>query len=161
MFKTLNAILILSFIFTLGCQSNDKSNFQVKKEDDLNIQSIEMGQKLVNTHWKLIELYGKPITQHINNPQDVHLILNPSNNSISGFAGCNQFFGDYELKAGMRINISLSGSTLKACHDAAFDEHTFLSVLELTDNYIIYKEQLQLNVGRRAPLAVFKAMVAD
>ena len=44
-----------------------------------------------------------------------------------------------------------------AC-DGVTIERTFLEVLEQADNYTIANGELSLNIGRRAPLAVFKAV---
>ncbi|MDX1271979.1 META domain-containing protein, partial [Bizionia paragorgiae] len=48
--------------------------------------------------------------------------------------------------------------TLKACPDMTFNEAEFLKVFEMADNYTINGDELNLNVGRRAPLAVFEAV---
>ena len=44
------------------------------------------------------------------------------------------------------------------CPDVAVNESEFMEVFELADNYTIYNDTLSLNVGRRAPLAVFEAV---
>ena len=49
-------------------------------------------------------------------------------------------------------------STLKACPDVEVNESEFLNVFELADNFSLSGDTLSLNVGRRAPLAVFKAV---
>jgi heat shock protein HslJ len=61
----------------------------------------------------------------------------------------------------MRIGFSQMASTMKACPDVNVDESAFLKVFELTDNYTINDDTLRLNVGRRAPLAVFEAVYFD
>lgn len=48
-----------------------------------------------------------------------------------------------------------------ACPDAKINEAEVLKVFELTDNYTINDGVLSLNVGRRAPLAVFKKVTAE
>ena len=47
---------------------------------------------------------------------------------------------------------------MMACPDVAVNEADFLEVFELADNYTIVNDVLSLNVGRRAPLAVFEAV---
>ena len=47
---------------------------------------------------------------------------------------------------------------MKICPDVDVNESDFLKVFELADNYTISEDILTLNVGRRAPLAVFEAV---
>lgn len=47
---------------------------------------------------------------------------------------------------------------MKTCSDEDIKESEFMEVFKLTDNYTISGDILNLNVGRRAPLAVFKAV---
>ena len=49
-------------------------------------------------------------------------------------------------------------STLRACPDVKVNESEFLKVFNLTDNYTMVEDKLTLNIGRRAPLAVFEAV---
>ena len=47
---------------------------------------------------------------------------------------------------------------MKMCPDVDVNESDFLEVFELADNYTIKDDVLTLNVGMRAPLAVFEAV---
>lgn len=47
---------------------------------------------------------------------------------------------------------------MKTCPDVDIKESEFMEVFKLTDNYMISGDILNLNVGRRALLAVFKAV---
>ena len=86
-------------------------------------------------------------------------MLNEADSSVSGFAGCNSMTGSYTLEEGMRIRFSNLGLTMRACPDVNVDEQALMEVFDLTDNYTITNDTLSLNVGRRAPLAVFE--IAD
>ena len=66
--------------------------------------------------------------------------------------------GTYTLEEGNRIKFSKMGSTMMACPDGIINERDFLEVFELADNYTINNNELSINVGRRAPLAVFEAV---
>ena len=44
------------------------------------------------------------------------------------------------------------------CPDLDLDESEFMEVFELSDNYRIHNDTLELNVAKRAPLAVFAAV---
>ena len=43
------------------------------------------------------------------------------------------------------------------CPDVKVNEAEFLKIFEIADNYTITGDELSLNVGRRAPLAIFEA----
>lgn len=107
--------------------------------------------------WKLKTLEGKEMSD-LNLQKDVYFMLNSKENRVSGFAGCNSMMGGYTLHEGNRIRFTQMGSTMMACPDVTFSESDFLKVFELADNYTINNNELSLNVGRRAPLAVFEAV---
>lgn len=93
-----------------------------------------------------------------NQDREMYFMLKSDGNQITGFSGCNAFTGEYILKEGNRIRFSNIGVTLKACPDVAINESEFLDVFKLADNFTINKDTLSLNIGRRAPLAVFEAV---
>lgn len=115
-------------------------------------------EEIVNKYWKLLELEGETVQMEDNQEREQYFILR-SDGSFSGFAGCNYFNGQYELTEGNRISINDNiAMTLMACPDVDVDERAFMEVFELTDNYTIDGDILSLNVGKRAPLAVFEAI---
>jgi heat shock protein HslJ len=93
-----------------------------------------------------------------NQEKEAYFMLKTQDNRVTGFAGCNTFNGTYTLEDGNRIKFDQMLSTLMACPDVDVDESAFLKVFELADNYTIDGDTLMLNVGRRAPLAVFEAV---
>lgn len=114
--------------------------------------------KIVNKYWKLKKLEGNSIQMAANQEREQYFILK-SDGSITGFAGCNHFNGNYELAEGNRISIQKNMAvTLKACPNVIVNESAFLKVFELADNYTINGDTLNLNVGKRAPLAIFEAV---
>lgn len=61
-----------------------------------------------------------------------------SDGTVSGFAGCNQFNGQFELTEGNRIRFNENlALTMKSCPDVAINESEFMEVFKLTDNYTI------------------------
>lgn len=70
----------------------------------------------------------------------------------------SNFSGEYTLKKGNRIRFKNMAIAMKSCPEVDVNETEFLKVFELADNYTIYKDVLSLNLGRRAPLAVFEAV---
>lgn len=113
---------------------------------------------IVNKYWKLKTLNGQAVKMSANQEKEQYFILK-SDGSIAGFAGCNQFNGSFELLKDNRIRINENlAVTMKSCADKDIKESEFLKVFKLTDNYSIKGDELRLNVGKRAPLAVFEAV---
>ena len=116
---------------------------------------------ITESYWKLETLEGKTISTLQENEKEIGFTLNEKENRITGFAGCNNFFGTYKLEAGDRISFSSLGATKMACPSSAFNENKFLEIFGLADNYRITGDRLELNVGRRAPLATFKRVAKN
>ncbi len=147
-------LIALSFVFLLSCTTSRKSNKQTSGNQD----SEKSANDITNKYWKLVKLEGKNVTMAKNQERETYFTLKPDGMQVTGFSGCNSFNGVYTLEAGWRIRFSQMASTLKACPDVNVDEREFLKVFELTDNYTLTGDTLSLNVGRRAPLAVFTAV---
>lgn len=108
----------------------------------------------INKKWELISLEGNEVMTS----QPVYLDFD-TYNRITGFAGCNTINGNYTIKNGTQINFTQVASTRMMC--APYDmniEKEVMEVLKTADNFTMTNGQLMLNVGRRAPLAVFAEM---
>lgn len=116
------------------------------------------GEPITEKYWKLKTLEGKVIKMAENQDREIYFILKTDDNRVRGFAGCNTITGNYKLEEGNRIRFSKMATTLMICPDVDVNESEFLKVFELADNYTIKDDVLSLNVGRRAPLAVFEAV---
>lgn len=116
---------------------------------------------IVEKYWKLKTLEGQDVTMGDNQEREIYFTLKTQDNRVTGFAGCNSISGEYILEEGNRIRFDKMASTLRLCPDVDFNESEFLKVFELADNYTIVDDVLSLNVGRRAPLAVFEAVYMD
>ena len=113
---------------------------------------------IVEKYWKLKTLEGKEIKMADNQEREIFFTLKSQDNRVTGFAGCNSISGEYSLEEGNRIRFSHMATTMKMCPDVQINESEFLQIFELADNYTINGDELSLNVGRRAPLAVFEAV---
>ncbi len=113
--------------------------------------------EITNKYWKLKTIEGQNVEMTDNQTKEQYFILR-GNNIVNGFAGCNNFSGSYKIEAGNRIRFDKMAVTMMICTDEKIMEPQFLKVFELADNYTINGDQLMLNVGRRAPLAVFEAV---
>lgn len=99
---------------------------------------------LVNTYWKLIEIDGAVIETH-EKQREVHILMEQEDNRARGFAGCNNFFGNYELD-GNAVKFGQLASTMAAC--PYLDEETALfRALEKVGEYEILGESLELRGG--------------
>ncbi|MFH1121944.1 MAG: copper resistance protein NlpE N-terminal domain-containing protein [Bacteroidota bacterium] len=113
------------------------------------------GAGIKGKKWKLVELNGKPVENTSGNGKEYFISLQQEESRISGYAGCNSFFGSFELKEGERITFSKMGSTMMACPDMATEQELF-KVLETIDNYTYDGKTLQFSKARMAPLARFE-----
>jgi len=110
---------------------------------------------LTSTTWRLTELYGKTIRFISKGQGEPHLILRPPERQLTGFSGCNGFFGLYR-KAGSGLSFSDLGATMMACPNNTELEHTYFKALKATDHYRIFGQMLELYHGREV-VARFEA----
>jgi heat shock protein HslJ len=116
---------------------------------------------ITEKYWKLKALEGQDINIVDNQEHEIFFTLKTNENRVTGFAGCNTISGEYTLEAGNRIRFKNMATTLKICPDVDISESEFFNIFEIADNYTIKDDVLSLNVGRRAPLAIFKAGYFD
>jgi len=114
-------------------------------------------QELLTGKWKLIELMGKPVTEPETPRQQIHITFVFADMRVSGSAGCNQYFGTFEMPGNGRIRFSKIGATMMACPEPAMAaEQEFLQMLEMVDNYAATEKTLSLHKARMAPIARFE-----
>ena len=144
--KTKIIVITVLSIFVMSCNSKKE-----KKVDSFD-------ESITGKYWKLKTLKGKDIKMEENQKREIFFTLKANDSSVSGFAGCNSLVGQFSIEKGNRIRFKNMGTTLMICPDISFKESEFLDVFKLADNYTIKDGVLSLNVGRRAPLAVFEAV---
>jgi len=113
---------------------------------------------IIGITWKLTTLQGETVATTSNQKQNIHFVLQ-EDGKVTGFTGCNTFHGSYTMEEGNRIRFSKMASTRMACRDVPVKEFDFLKVFELADNYTVNENKMMLNVGKRAPLAVFSKII--
>ena len=148
------ALIALTFFSCNSTKTSDSAQKEISEQEVTTDDTDSHG--ITNKHWKLITLEGRSIEMVENQEREIFFTLDPEENRIMGFAGCNTITGNYKLEKGNRIRFSSMASTLKACPDVDINENEFSEVFELADNYTIDGNKLSLNVGKRAPLAVFE-----
>jgi copper homeostasis protein (lipoprotein) len=108
-----------------------------------------------SSEWKLESLYGISIDSEI----EISLINDSENRRISGFAGCNNFTGSYELMGNNKVKLLPVAATKKACMDEKVSnlEMEFLQMLQKVNQYALNGNQLILQGEAGEELAHFSA----
>ena len=146
--KILSIVAIAGLFLMVACTSapvNDK-------------QSLAAEPQLTERYWKLLELNGEAVSMSPNQDREAHFILKALDNRLTGYSGCNMFFGNFVLEADNRIRFDQVGATKRACPDAHLQEFEFLQVFGLANNYSFQGGLLALNGDHETPLAVFKSV---
>ncbi len=112
-------------------------------------------EALTNTYWKLLEIGGKPVKTPTGQ-KEAHMILATAESKVHGNAGCNNFFGSFEVD-GDSLTFGQTGATMMACLDGMDTEQAFLAALGETDRYSISGLMLHLYKGEEL-LAKFEAV---
>lgn len=140
-------ILALLMFLLVACRPSNQIS---------DLVGVPEERPLENTYWVLTELDGKPIATS-NESKKLHIQLNPVTKTASGFAGCNQFTGEYTL-AGKKISMNNLASTRMFCQKTMAIEDLFLKILKQVDEYQIKEHELFLRKGNQQ-LAKFQADV--
>jgi uncharacterized lipoprotein YbaY/heat shock protein HslJ len=104
--------------------------------------------ELRDTYWKLLEVDGRQVAAPEGGPE-AHLILATEESRVTGHAGCNRFFGSFEV-SGDRLGFSALGSTMMACPEGMQTERAFLQALGEANRYAISRQILTLFADDRA-----------
>ena len=86
---------------------------------------------ITNIEWRLVELNGEDVSK-INPPLTLSL---DGAHKINGFAGCNRFFGSYELNES-KIQFSGLGSTKMYCQEKSATEDKYLKALSEVESFL-------------------------
>lgn len=108
--------------------------------------------KLSGIKWELQSINGKAI-QLKDNSSEVFIQFNETEKRANGRAGCNRFFGNYEMDGDL-LKFSPMGATRMACPDLEI-ESDFFKMIELVDHFSIKNNQL-LFMQKGKVLAEFK-----
>ncbi len=96
--------------------------------------------ELENVEWKLIELDGMPV------PAPLHgaptMTLSSKDHRAHGFAGCNRFFGGYDVNGG-KLRFTGLAATRMACPEPT-PEPALLKALEDTASWKVDGRILEL-----------------
>jgi heat shock protein HslJ len=108
-------------------------------------QVYENSVLLGNKGW-ILKAYGTAAAA--TTPLDdtnIHIVFNTDEGKVNGSAGCNRFFGKYEV-AEEAMEISAIGTTKMACAPAVLQQETaFLELLQDVRKYSINENTLELS----------------
>jgi len=152
------ASLILLLTTLIGCQSNQYLDVEEKKADPSTTKLTLINWELVNIHG-VIEKTMQAKMQ--NNELAVHLILHEKDDRISGFSGCNRYFGRFKTENSVgglnKITFSGMGATKMACFDMPINEQDYFNALASTVFYQLEDNALTLLDESLTVLATFKS----
>ena len=102
--------------------------------------------QLTGVEWRVSELSGHRIASSVDRQQPF-IIFDSAKKQASGYAGCNRFFGGYELE-GVALKFGPVGATKRACPDLEEGVETeFFKVLDATRCWRIVDGTLELLNG--------------
>ena len=104
-------------------------------------QSSLSTASLINTYWKLIEIYEKVITVE-EGEREPHFVLKADGKNVKGFSGCNNFTSTFEFKES-RISFGPIAGTRKFCKKQMELENFFLKVFSEVNNYKVFEEKVE------------------
>ena len=133
-------ILLCSFLFSLQATASEDT---------------EATAELGNTYWKLTELEGNPVVTP-ENQREMKITLR-GENKVTGFGGCNSFFGSYEHDE-TTLSYSQLAATRMFCADSMDKESLFIKSLQVVKTYKIIGQALQLFDAEGRLLARFEAI---
>tara|TARA_R110000744_G_scaffold20279_2_gene53256 strand:- start:5821 stop:6294 length:474 start_codon:yes stop_codon:yes gene_type:complete len=155
MFKKYSGSFCLVLALTLsGCVSTKLATDETKATAPL--------ANLTNTYWKLVQLDGTNVVMAPEQKYERHFTLHSNDGRITGFSGCNRFFGQFNKKAitvgSGNLQFSALGATQMACPDEKLNEQSVLNVFANTTAYKITAESLALFNQDGVELASFTAV---
>jgi copper homeostasis protein (lipoprotein) len=125
----------------------------------LNRMPAEIGMML-ETQWVLTDLTGLSTVKSGLTGEAPTLMFDQLQSRVSGFAGCNRYFGAFRISADGGIRISNIGSTKMACDDMRL-ERDFLAALENVDRFEVKDDQLFLSNSASSERMIFEAAPND
>lgn len=118
-------------------QLTKASGYRIDKNNPSDLHQYQ--NEITGKYWKLIEAKAQPITIFDKEP---YFILN-EDSTFKGFAGCNNFNGEYKQENLNKLKFSNIISTKKAC-PAMQAETNWIQVLHQTESYTLIHDLLLL-----------------
>ncbi|WP_291855787.1 META domain-containing protein [Marinilabilia sp.] len=123
-----------------------------KKESEKNKLLLS---QFVNKEWALKQLSGKTIDSK-DGERKPHVIFDAEEDRVHGYAGCNSFFGDYQVEDDGTVRFENIASTKMYCSEKMEMETAFLQALQNCDKLSVDNNTMQLMDAENKVIAVFK-----
>ena len=149
-YKPLAALALSGTLIVIGCQSGERG-----------ADSEAPGQplSLTDSAWKLQTLEGSTFDL-AGADRPPFIIFDAEAGQITGYSGCNNFFGGYEVE-GSSLHFGPIGSTRRACSEPIMRfECRFLRGLERIDRFTIEADSLTL-ISDNTEVARFLSVPRD
>jgi len=157
--KNLYLTAILCAVALTNCNTPAKPSENMESTSatpPTSAATTTINSELLETHWKLVELNGQPVTNPAGSQKEAFIMLTKEGNRLQGSGGCNNLMGSYALTDGNQIKFSGVAMTRMACPDMAM-ETQLGPIFDAVDNYAINGKFLMLHKAKMAPLAKFEA----
>jgi heat shock protein HslJ len=168
MLKTIHTRIRSTIFVSCVALASTLSACSIVGVDEQTIVENKARADFVNTYWKLTSLNGEAVVMKEAQTREQHVIFRSKENSFNGFAGCNRFFGQYELAKEVSssndiasfgaIQLGGVGATRMACIDMGATEQVFLSALSKVASYKVVGEVLIFSDKNNREIAQFKAI---
>lgn len=135
---------LFALLFLAGCVGSPATG---RSADDI------VAMPLTNTYWQLLSIAGEPVSE-TNADQKPHILF-LDDGRVSGFSGCNQYMGDYQV-TGENLLFDSMSSTRRACPDNQTEQLLF-AALAKTVGVNLEGIELRLLGENGQELAVFEA----
>jgi heat shock protein HslJ len=128
---------------------SDLSAFTYKLEKVITKTAVVSNTQQSN--WKIMEFKGKTVQQH-----NLSIQLNPNNNSIAGYGGCNRFFGTATWNSKKtKVTIGNLASSRMFCENKSELEAQLLSALSGKKVHVSFKnEEMFFKLKRKTVLSL-------
>lgn len=113
------------------------------KKSNNRIETVD-SSKIYGVKWKIIELYGNPVADKVNDRLPF-IQLNKPDSSYSASGGCNGMGGSFEPKVNNTIVFKRGISTMMYCEDMTV-EHALGKLFEETVRYEMLESNLIFKV---------------
>lgn len=142
------SLLLVLIICLFGCTGLNKQQTSIPTKDD----------GITNKYWKLKTLNGQPVKMTKEQAREQFFTLR-NDGTLTGFAGCNPFTGNYKILKGNKIIIEDNlAVAMKYCADSGIKENEFLQVFKEANQYTQLGDRLILRKEKGKDLAVFEAV---
>lgn len=117
------------------------------------VDAPPLSKSLAGSQWQLHSMEGQTLSAV--NPPDIQF----DSERVSGFSGCNRYFGNYTGSNDGVFSVGAIGATKMACMGERDQvEQRYLRLLQQAKIYAVTRDRLHLLDARRNPLLVFTAV---